>query len=183
MITVNSNKGIIKIRKKMLILTLALSTSLTGCSLSRQPKELNIKKINYKLDDVNKTSSKKEYKLRSQSGDSKAVFHIFDNKNNHNINNAEITQVENVKLLIKDEKNNIVDIFTTKKNEEYLVKHLTPGEYTLEIINTPNNYQSVESIYSFKVYKSIEINQNTYTVNYIDIPLERIESKKLIKTK
>ena len=58
MITVNSNKGIIKIRKKMLILTLALSTSLTGCSLSRQPKELNIKKINYKLDDVNKTSSK-----------------------------------------------------------------------------------------------------------------------------
>lgn len=183
MITVNSNKGIIKIRKKMLILTLALSTSLTGCSLSKQPKELNIKKINYKLYDTDRLLSKKEYKLKNQSGDSKVVFHVFDIKNNHNMNNAEITQVENVKLLIKDEKNNIVDIFTTKKNEEYLVKHLTPGEYTVEIINTPNNYQSLEEIYIFNVYKSIEINQNSYTVNYIDIPIERIESKKLIKTK
>jgi len=186
MITLITNKGNIKIRKNLLTLVLSLSTSLTltGCSKEKLTKELEIKKNSYTIEQLKEISSQKEYKIKNQAGNSKVVFHIFDSHIEHNINTAGKNQIENVKLEIKDDKNNIVDIFTTTKNKEYVVKHLTPGKYTIEIISIPKEYTTLEEKYSFTIEDLIEINNSyLYTINYIDIPLEKVQTntKKLVK--
>ena len=128
----NTSYGKVKIRKKLLALVLSLITTLTltGCSEEKTKKELEIIKFSYTSEQLNKPTKLNE-KLKKQAGNFKAIFHIYDSFYGHNIKNPEKNQLEKVTVKITDSDNSVVDIFTTENNKEYMVKNLTPDEYTL----------------------------------------------------
>ncbi len=170
----NTSYGKVKIRKKLLALVLSLSTTLTltGCSEERAKKELEIIKFSYTSEQLNKPTKLNE-KLKKQTGNSKAIFHIYDSFYGHDIKNPEKDQLEKVTVKITDSDNSVVDIFTTETNKEYMVKNLTTDEYTLEIVNIPDEYDKPTELYSFTIENTKKIENNSiYTINYIDIPLE-----------
>ena len=185
MITLNTTKGKIKISKNFLSIILQLSTTsliLSGCGYVNQTTktDLEIKKISYTKEEIDEMPSSKEYRTKSQFGNSKIVINTYDANKGINYDYRELCQIDNVRIKIKDEDGNIVDIFTTEQNKDYTVKHLTPGKYTLEITDVPEGYKKDGKKYNFIVENTLEINT---TVNYIEIPLEKIENKKLVKTK
>lgn len=187
MITLNTKKGKIKITKKLLSMILPVSTTtliLSGCGYINQNSkiDLEVKKISYTNEEIDGMPSDKEYRLKSQIGNSKVVINTYDANTGLNYNYRELCQIDNVRIKIKDEDGSIVDIFTTKENKEYTVKHLTPGKYTLEIIEVPEEYIKNNEKYSFIVEDTLDLNN---TINYLEIPLEKnsINTKKLVKAK
>lgn len=175
MIILNTNKGRIKINPKLLTLTLSLTTSLTltGCSEEKTKKELEVKKWSYTEEQVNELSSNKKYKIETQADESKVVVRVYDRYYGYDINNPERGQIEDVKLKVTDSDNSIVDIFTTTENNEYVLKNITPDEYTIEVVSVPEEYEKPTELYSFTIEDTKVIEDSSwYTVNYIDIPLE-----------
>lgn len=187
MITLNIKKGKIKISKHLLSIILPVSTTslvLSGCGYINQTvkNELEVKKISYTNEEIDKMTSDKEYRIKSQIGNSKIVINTYDVNKGLNYNYRELCQIDNVRIKIKDEDGSIVDIFTTKQNKEYTVKHLTPGKYTLEIIEVPEEYIKIDEKYNFIVKDTLDLDN---TINYLEIPLEKksIKNKNLVKIK
>lgn len=187
MISLNTKKGKIKITKNLLSIILPLSTTslvLSGCGYTNQTvkNELEVKKISYTNEEIDKMPSAKEYRMKSQIGNSKVVINTYDANKGLNYDYRELCQIDNIRIKIEDEDGNIVDIFTTKQNKEYTVKHLTPGKYTLEILEVPEEYIKINEKYNFIVKDTLDLDN---TINYLEIPLENnsINTKKLVKTK
>ena len=88
MIVLNTKSGNLKITNTLLTLILSSSLTLTGCINQKEKKEIEVKKVSYTVEQLEKMSGERKYSIKNQSNNSKLVVHIYDNQSNYNKNSC-----------------------------------------------------------------------------------------------
>ncbi len=187
MIIINNKgklKGKLTINPKFLpvLLSGAVVLTLTGCSLSKKPTEINVTQSVISKEQLNNKPEQEKEKIEAISGPNKAVISIIPDFGSNIISGIE--------LEVKDSNGEVIENFTTS-TKEYVLDNLKVGEeYTIEEVGIKpeadkSYYDIGESKYSFKLAEASIPDNNNLVTNYIDIkkPLKQSFFSKEIEDK